>query len=33
MKASLTSFDVMALVAEFQGLVGAFVDKVYRTGD
>ncbi len=33
MKESLTSFDVMALVAELQDLVGGFVDKVYHTGE
>lgn len=33
MKDALTSFDAMALVAEFQDLVGGFVDKVYQTGD
>src|SRR2546428_12425139 len=33
MKEALTSFDLMALVAEWQGLVGGYVDKVYQTKD
>jgi len=33
MKEALTSFDVAALVAELQGLVGGFVDKVYHMGE
>jgi predicted ribosome quality control (RQC) complex YloA/Tae2 family protein len=33
MKEALTSFDLMALVAEWQGLVGGFVDKVYQAKD
>lgn len=33
MKDSLTSFDATALVAELQGLVGGFVDKVYQAVD
>jgi len=33
MKDALTSFDVMALVAELQDVVGGFVDKVYHAGE
>ena len=33
MKSSLTSFDLRALVAEWQGLVGAYVDKAYQQED
>ncbi len=33
MKEALTSFDLMALVAEWQGLVAGFVDKVYQAKD
>jgi len=33
MKEALTSFDLMALVAEWQGLVGGFLDKVYQAKD
>src|SRR3989449_6700329 len=33
MKTALSSFDLRALVAEWQGLVGAHMDKVYQTGD
>ena len=33
MKASLSSFDLRALVAEWQGLVGGYVDKVYQQDD
>jgi len=33
MKAALTSFDLMALVAEWQGLVAGYVDKVYQAKD
>ena len=33
MKEALTSFDLMALVAEWQGLVGGYVDKVYQAKD
>ncbi len=33
MKEALTSFDLMALVAEWQGLVGGYVDKVYQERD
>ncbi|HEX9341351.1 MAG TPA: ribosome rescue protein RqcH [Thermoplasmata archaeon] len=33
MKTSLSSFDLRALVAEWQGLVGGHVDKIYQTGD
>ncbi len=33
MKEALTSFDLMALVAEWQGLVGGYVDKVYQHHD
>ena len=33
MKDGLSSFDVLAVVAEFQVLVGGFVDKVYQRDD
>src|SRR2546428_1349953 len=33
MKEAITSFDLMALVAEWQGLVGGYVDKVYQAKD
>ena len=33
MKTSLTSFDLRALVAEWQGLVGGHVDKIYQSQD
>src|SRR6266542_3425210 len=33
MKTSLTSFDLRALVAEWQGLVGGHVDKIYQRED
>src|SRR3989442_6199900 len=33
MKEALTSFDLMALVAEWQGLLGGYVDKVYQAKD
>ncbi len=33
MKTSLSSFDLRALVAEWQQLVGGHVDKVYQRGD
>lgn len=33
MKAGLSSFDLRALVAEWQGLVGGYVDKVYQRED
>ena len=33
MKEALTSFDLMALVAEWQGLVAGFIDKVYQAKD
>jgi len=33
MKEALTSFDLMALVAEWQGLVGGYVDKIYQARD
>ena len=33
MKTGLTSFDVRALVAEWQGLVGGYVDKAYQILD
>lgn len=33
MKEALSSFDLMALVAEWQGLVGGYVDKVYQHHD
>jgi predicted ribosome quality control (RQC) complex YloA/Tae2 family protein len=33
MKTSLSSFDLRALVAEWQGLVGAHIDKVYQKED
>ena len=33
MKSGLSSFDLRALVAEWQGLVGAHVDKAYQRGD
>jgi predicted ribosome quality control (RQC) complex YloA/Tae2 family protein len=33
MKASLSSFDLRALVAEWQGLVGGHIDKVYQRED
>jgi len=33
MKEALSSFDLMALVAEWQGLVGGYIDKVYQAKD
>lgn len=33
MKTSLSSFDLRALVAEWQGLVGGYIDKVYQRED
>ncbi|MGQ0797843.1 MAG: ribosome rescue protein RqcH, partial [Methanobacteriota archaeon] len=33
MKTELTSFDIKALVAEGQGLVGGYIDKVYQRED
>src|SRR3990172_11325153 len=33
MKDALTSFDLRALVAEWQPLVGGYVDKVYQARD
>ena len=33
MKDGLSSFDLLAVVRELQGLVGGFVDKVYQEGD
>ncbi len=33
MKTALSSFDLKALVAEWQGLVGGFVDKIYQRDD
>jgi len=33
MKTALSSFDLKALVAEWQDLVGGYIDKVYQTGD
>src|SRR2546428_4298618 len=33
MKEALTSFDLMALVAEWQGLIAGFIDKVYQAKD
>jgi len=33
MKEGLSSFDVLAVTGEFQGLVGGFVDKVYQRED
>src|SRR3989442_4318759 len=33
MKEAITSFDLMALVAEWQGLVGGYIDKVYQAKD
>src|SRR2546428_1525454 len=33
MKEALTSFDLVALVAEWQGLVAGFIDKVYQAKD
>src|SRR6266700_1888641 len=33
MKTSLTSFDLRALVADWQGLVGGHVDKIYQRED
>src|SRR5437867_10210809 len=33
MKEALTSFDLMALVSEWQGLVGGYVDKIYQARD
>ncbi len=33
MKTSITSFDLRVLLAEWQGLVGGHVDKVYQRGD
>jgi len=33
MKESLSSFDLIALVAEWQGLVGGYIDKVYQSKD
>lgn len=33
MKIALSSFDLRALVAEWQGLVGGHVDKAYQKGD
>ncbi|TLZ96239.1 MAG: fibronectin-binding domain-containing protein, partial [Methanobacteriota archaeon] len=33
MKASITSFDLRVLVAEWQGLLGGHVDKIYQRDD
>jgi predicted ribosome quality control (RQC) complex YloA/Tae2 family protein len=33
MKQALSSFDLRALVAEWQGLVGGYIDKVYQRDD
>src|SRR5438034_11459107 len=33
MKTSLTSFDLRALVAEWQGIVGGHLDKIYQRED
>ncbi|HLB67733.1 MAG TPA: fibronectin-binding domain-containing protein, partial [Thermoplasmata archaeon] len=33
MKEALSSFDLMALVAEWQRLVGGYIDKVYQAHD
>jgi predicted ribosome quality control (RQC) complex YloA/Tae2 family protein len=33
MKAAITSFDLRTLVAEWQGLVGGYIDKVYQRED
>ena len=33
MKTALSSFDLKALVAEWQGLVGGYIDKAYQKGD
>src|SRR2546427_10885869 len=33
MKTSLSSFDLRALVAEWQDLVGGHIDKAYQRGD
>src|SRR2546428_1533831 len=33
MKEAIASFDLMALVAEWQGLVGGYIDKVYQAKD
>ncbi len=33
MKTALSSFDLKALVAEWQGLVGGHIDKAYQKGD
>ncbi|HYT00074.1 MAG TPA: ribosome rescue protein RqcH [Thermoplasmata archaeon] len=33
MKTGLSSFDIRALIAEWQGLVGGHIDKVYQAGD
>ena len=33
MKEALSSFDLIALVAEWQGLVGGYIDKVYQSKD
>src|SRR5436309_13653770 len=33
MKASTTSFDLRVLVAEWQGLLGGHVDKIYQRDD
>ena len=33
MKTSITSFDLRVLVAEWQGLLGGHVDKVYQRED
>src|SRR3989441_3021032 len=33
MKTSITSFDLRVLVAEWQGLVGGHVDKIYQRDD
>lgn len=33
MKTALSSFDLRVLVAEWQGLVGGYVDKVYQSDD
>ncbi|TLZ94083.1 MAG: fibronectin-binding domain-containing protein, partial [Methanobacteriota archaeon] len=33
MKTSISSFDLRVLVAEWQGLIGGHVDKVYQRED
>src|SRR6266511_528667 len=33
MKEALTSFDLVALVSEWQGLIGGYVDKIYQAKD